>query len=78
MPFRWYFLQQLEGARKIPSRRFGAWAIELMASITENKQLCLKYSTSANFDPYHMSPRHCVRSLMKWSPTYAGPANKDE
>ena len=40
---------------EIASRRFGAWSMGLMSSNAENRQLFLKYSSSADFDPYRMS-----------------------
>jgi hypothetical protein len=40
----------------IVARQFGNWAMGLVASTQENRQLFLKYSTSADFDPYKMSP----------------------
>lgn len=39
----------------IPSRRFGAWSMGLISTVAENRQLFLKYSSSAEFDPYMMS-----------------------
>lgn len=41
---------------EIVSRRFGTWSMGLLGYTQENKQLFLKYSTSAEFDPYRMSP----------------------
>ena len=41
---------------EIASRRFGVWSMGLMSTIAENRQLFLKYSSSADFDPYRMSP----------------------
>lgn len=40
---------------EIPSRRFGSWSMGLIASVAENRQLFLKYSSKAEFDPYSMS-----------------------
>ena len=40
---------------EIASRRFGAWSMGLISAVTENRQLFLKYSSSAEFDPYMMS-----------------------
>lgn len=41
---------------EIISRRFGTWSMGLLGYTQENKQLFLKYSTAAEFDPYRMSP----------------------
>lgn len=41
---------------EIVSRRFSTWSMGLLSSTQENKQLFLKYSTAAEFDPYLMSP----------------------
>ena len=41
---------------EIISRRFGTWSMGLLGYTQENKQLFLKYSTDAEFDPYRMSP----------------------
>jgi len=40
---------------EIASRRFGTWSMGLIAAVAENRQLFLKYSSSAEFDPYSMS-----------------------
>lgn len=40
---------------EIPSRRFGDWSMGLVAATAENRQLFLKYSSKADFDPYSMS-----------------------
>ena len=40
---------------EIPVRQFGDWAMGLVASTQENRQLFLKYSSTADFDPYKMS-----------------------
>ena len=40
---------------EIASRRFGDWSMGLVAATTENRQLFLKYSSKADFDPYSMS-----------------------
>ena len=40
---------------EIPFRRFGTWSMGLIASLESNRQLFLKYSASADFDPYGMS-----------------------
>ena len=37
-------------------RQFGSWSMGLVAATPENRQLFLKYSTTADFDPYKMSP----------------------
>ncbi len=41
--------------REIPYRRFGTWSMGLVASLESNGQLFLKYSASADFDPYSMT-----------------------
>jgi hypothetical protein len=41
---------------EIVARRFSSWTMGLLAYTQENRQLFLKYSTSAEFDPYRMSP----------------------
>jgi hypothetical protein len=41
---------------EIVQRRFGNWAMGLMASSDENRAIFLKYSSSADFDPFRMSP----------------------
>lgn len=40
---------------EIPSRRFTGWSMGLLTSLEANRQLFLKYSSSAEFDPYSMS-----------------------
>jgi len=40
---------------EITHRRFGKWSMGLIASLEENRQVFLKYSSSADFDPYSMS-----------------------
>ena len=40
---------------EIASRRFGTWSMGLIAAVAENRQLFLKYSSKAEFDPYSMS-----------------------
>ena len=40
---------------EIASRRFGTWSMGLISAVAENRQLFLKYSSSAEFDPYSMS-----------------------
>ncbi|RZJ25497.1 MAG: BLUF domain-containing protein [Haliea sp.] len=40
---------------EITKRRFGTWSMGLLASVEENRDLFLKYSASADFDPYAMS-----------------------
>ncbi len=40
---------------EIPVRQFGSWAMGLIAATQENRQLFLKYSSTADFDPYKMS-----------------------
>jgi hypothetical protein len=41
---------------EIVARQFGSWSMGLVSATQENRQLFLKYSTSADFDPYSMSP----------------------
>lgn len=40
---------------EIPYRRFTGWSMGLIASVESNRQLFLKYSRTADFDPYSMS-----------------------
>ncbi len=40
--------------QEIDARRFTSWAMGLLASTEENRQLFLKYSPAAEFDPYAM------------------------
>lgn len=39
---------------EIPHRRFTGWSMGLIASLGTNRQLFLKYSGTADFDPYTM------------------------
>jgi hypothetical protein len=39
---------------EIPYRRFTGWSMGLIASLESNRQLFLKYSGTADFDPYTM------------------------
>lgn len=41
---------------EIVVRQFGIWSMGLIAATPENRQLFLKYSSTADFDPYKMSP----------------------
>jgi len=41
---------------EIVSRQFSGWSMGLIAATQESRALFLKYSTSADFDPYRMSP----------------------
>jgi len=41
---------------EIPSRNFTQWSMGLLSSLETNRDICLKYSQSASFDPYTMSP----------------------
>ncbi len=41
---------------EIVVRQFGNWSMGLIAATQDNRQLFLKYSSSADFDPYKMSP----------------------
>ncbi|MFN7152427.1 MAG: BLUF domain-containing protein [Acidovorax sp.] len=40
---------------EIPHRRFSSWSMGLLGSVEANRQLFLKYSSSAEFDPFSMS-----------------------
>ncbi|GAA4428704.1 BLUF domain-containing protein [Acidovorax lacteus] len=40
---------------EIPHRRFTGWSMGLIAAVEANRQLFLKYSRTAAFDPYGMS-----------------------
>lgn len=40
---------------EIPHRRFSSWSMGLLTSLDANRQLFLKYSSSADFDPFSMS-----------------------
>ena len=40
---------------QIPHRRFSSWSMGLLGSVEANRQLFLKYSSSAEFDPFSMS-----------------------
>ncbi|MEO7105464.1 MAG: BLUF domain-containing protein [Rhodoferax sp.] len=40
---------------EIAVRQFGSWSMGLIAATQENRQLFLKYSSTADFDPYKMS-----------------------
>ena len=39
----------------IAVRQFGSWSMGLISATQENRQLFLKYSSTADFDPYSMS-----------------------
>jgi hypothetical protein len=41
--------------QEISHRQFGIWSMGLLASVEENRNLFLKYSSSVQFDPYAMS-----------------------
>ena len=41
---------------EIPSRRFTQWSMGSLSSLETNRAIYLKYSRSASFDPYSMSP----------------------
>lgn len=41
---------------EIAHRRFTGWSMGLLSSLDTNRQLFLKYSATADFDPYGMSP----------------------
>lgn len=40
---------------EITHRQFGNWSMGSLSSVEENRQIFLKYSRSASFDPYGMS-----------------------
>lgn len=40
---------------EIAVRQFGGWSMGYIAATQENRQLFLKYSSTAEFDPYKMS-----------------------
>jgi hypothetical protein len=42
---------------EITVRQFGTWSMGLIAATQENRQLFLKYSSTADFDPYQMAPK---------------------
>ncbi|WP_018624129.1 BLUF domain-containing protein [Kangiella aquimarina] len=41
--------------QEITARQFSDWSMGLIAKTEDNKQLFLKYSSNADFDPYSMS-----------------------
>lgn len=41
---------------EIPARKFTQWSMGSLASLESNRAIYLKYSRSASFDPYTMSP----------------------
>ncbi|WP_417445877.1 BLUF domain-containing protein [Kangiella sp.] len=41
--------------QEITARQFSEWSMGLISRTDDNKQLFLKYSSDANFDPYSMS-----------------------
>ena len=41
---------------EIPSRKFTQWSMGSLSSLDSNRAIYLKYSRSASFDPYTMSP----------------------
>ena len=41
---------------EITSRKFTQWSMVSLASLESNRSIYLKYSRSASFDPYTMSP----------------------
>ena len=41
---------------EIPSRKFTEWSMGSLSSLDSNRAIYLKYSRSASFDPYTMSP----------------------
>jgi hypothetical protein len=41
---------------EIVVRQFGTWSMGLISAVQENRQLFLKHSSTAEFDPYKMSP----------------------
>ena len=40
----------------ILARQFGNWSMGLLTSTKDNKEIFLKYSATAEFDPYTMNP----------------------
>jgi Sensors of blue-light using FAD len=42
---------------EIASRKFTQWSMGSLSSLESNRAIYLKYSRSASFDPYTMSPR---------------------
>ncbi|ACV27546.1 BLUF domain-containing protein [Kangiella koreensis] len=43
--------------REITARQFSEWSMGLITRTDDNKQLFLKYSSDANFDPYSMGAK---------------------
>ncbi len=41
---------------EIPSRQFTQWSMGSLSALESNRAIYLKYSRSASFDPYTMSP----------------------
>lgn len=41
--------------REVTARQFSEWSMGLITRTDDNKQLFLKYSSDANFDPYGMN-----------------------
>ena len=41
---------------EIPARKFTQWSMGSLSSLESNRAIYLKYSRSASFDPYTMSP----------------------
>ena len=41
---------------EIPARKFTKWSMGSLSSLESNRSIYLKYSRSASFDPYTMSP----------------------
>lgn len=41
--------------QEIDKRQFSTWSMGLLSSTEENRELFLKYSPTADFDPYRMS-----------------------
>ena len=41
---------------EIVVRQFGTWSMGLIAAVQENRQMFLKHSMTADFNPYKMSP----------------------
>jgi hypothetical protein len=47
---------------EVPRRRFTRWSMGLLASTEDNRELFMRYSPGARFDPYEMSAAS-VRAL---------------
>ena len=47
---------------EVEVRLYGQWQMGLIANVEANRQIFLKYSPAAEFDPHHMRP-HALESL---------------